>query len=249
VNDRGEKIQKVLAAAGICSRRQAENLIRRGLVRVNGELLDNPAVRVNPAEDIIEFRGKRVLFPAKDVTCLILYKTAGMVTSTGDPHHRKTVYDLLPQAEKGKRWLYVGRLDKNTDGLLLFTDSGELVHSLSHPSFKVGKHYRAEVAGHPEARDVQKLRRGFEVDGCMMSVDRARILKSETKTTILEIILHHGEKRQIRRMLGELGFRVISLCRTRFGPLTLKGLKPGETRKLSEEEIRNLWSAAGHKSK
>lgn len=212
---------------------------------MNGEVCDNPALRIDPAKDVVEYRGKRIILPSKKTACLILYKTAGYVTSTGDPHHRKTVYQLLPKAERGTRWLYVGRLDKDTEGLLVFTDSGELVHALSHPSYKVAKHYRVEVAGRLGRQDLKKLERGFEVEGRLMKMDQARILPSEKNITRLELVLHHGEKRQIKRMLGQLGYRVISLCRTRFGPLTLAGLKPGECRRLEEKEMEDLMRAIG----
>lgn len=128
---RGEKIQKVLAEAGVSSRRGAENLIRQGLVKVNGTIIDNPAIRVDPAADVIEYKGERLLYPSGKARGLILYKISGYVTSTSDPHNRKTVYDLLPKEERNKKWLYAGRLDKDTEGLLFFTDSGELVHRLT----------------------------------------------------------------------------------------------------------------------
>ncbi|MEA1997624.1 MAG: pseudouridine synthase [Gemmatimonadota bacterium] len=241
---RGEKIQKVLAAAGICSRREAEGLILQGLVRVNGEVLDNAAARVDPEVDLIECRGRKLEPVSKDAPAgLILYKTAGCVTSSADPHNQRTVYDLLPERERGKRWLYVGRLDKNTEGLMLFTDSGELVHRLSHPSYKVAKHYRVEVAGTLETQALKKLTTGFELDGRYMKIDRARILKIMADTTVLELVLHQGEKRQIKRMLGHIGFRVVSLCRTRLGPLTLAGLERGTCRKLTRDEMNKLIRA------
>ena len=237
---RGEKIQKVLAEAGISSRRGAEDLIRQGLVRVNGTVVDNPAIRVDPAEDVIECRGERLLLPRSKPQGLILYKVAGYVTSRGDPHNRNTVYNLLPKEERCRKWLYAGRLDKDTEGLLFFTDSGELLHRLTHPSYKVKKQYRAKVLGTPSAAALKTLVKGVRIEGRLMCMDRVRVLKTEADGTVLIVELHQGEKRQVKRMLGKLGHEVISLCRTRFGPLSLKELKPGRSRKLTEAEMDSL---------
>jgi len=238
---RAEKIQKVLASAGICSRKGAEDLIRRGLVMLDGRVVDDPALRVDPRAEVLECRGQRVL-PAEEIpSCLLLYKTAGYITSTADPHNKNTVYDLLPESERrGRRWLYVGRLDRDSEGLLLFTDSGELAHRLTHPSFKVPKRYRVTVDGRLQSQVLKRLVEGLTIDGGKMRVDRARIARSGSKTTTLEITMHQGEKRQLRRMLRQLGFKVTALVRTGFGPLSLKGLKPGECRRLSRREIDSL---------
>ena len=237
---RGEKIQKVLAEAGVSSRRSAEELIRQGLVRVNGTVIDNPAIRVDPAEDVIECRGVRLLFPSARARGLVLYKVAGYVTSRGDPHNRNTVYDLLPGEERDRKWLYAGRLDKDTEGLLFFTDSGELVHRLTHPSYKVKKQYRVKVQGKPTAARLRNLVRGVRHQGRLLKMDRVRILKAEPDGAVLIVELHHGEKRQVKIMLGKIGHEVLSLCRTRFGPLSLKGLKPGQSRRLTEAEMDSL---------
>ena len=174
---------------------------------------------------------------------MILYKRSGYITSTGDPHHRKTVYSLLPPEERSKRWLYVGRLDKDTEGLLLFLDSGELVHRLSHPSFKVKKHYEVKIGGRISSSQLKRLVDGIEVEGRLLRMDRACILKLEEETTLLEVVLHQGEKRQIKKMLGRLGFEVLQLRRTRFGPLTLAGLNRGQSRRLTKEEVKALIQA------
>lgn len=241
----GQKIQKVLAAAGLCSRRGAEELIRSGLVRVNGAKIDNPALRVDPERDTIEYAGRPVLATANQAAGLILYKQAGYVTSAADPHNRKTVYDLLPEAERALKWLYAGRLDKDTEGLLLFTDSGELVHRLTHPSFKVSKHYRVKVQGQPSAGELKKLVRGMLVEGRRLKMDEARIMRADSGGTLVEVVLHQGEKRQIKVMFSELGRKVISLCRTRLGPIRLEGLKPGESRRLTVSEMNSLLKAVG----
>ena len=237
---RGEKIQKVLAEAGVSSRRGAEELIRQGLVKLNGTIIDNPAIRVDPAKDVIECRGKRLLYQPGKARGLILYKISGYVTSTSDPHNRKTVYDLLPKKERDKKWLYAGRLDKDTEGLLFFTDSGGLVHRLIHPSYKVKKHYRVKVQGKPTSAKLKLLVKGVRYQGRLMRMDRVRIVKTEADSAILKVELHKGEKRQVKIMLEKLGHKVLSLCRTRFGPLSLKGLKPGQSRRLTEAEMDSL---------
>ena len=242
---RGEKIQKVLAAAGICSRRGAEELIRSGLVKVNGEVIDNPALRVDPERDSIEYEGRPVRAAASRAAGLILYKQAGYITSAADPHNRETVYHLLPEAERAHKWLYAGRLDKDTEGLLLFTDSGELVHRLTHPSYKVSKHYRVKVLGQPSAGELKKLVRGILVEGRRLRMDEARIIRTDAEGALVEVVLHQGEKRQIKVMFSELGHKVIALCRTRLGPLRLGGLRPGESRRLTERELDSLLEAVG----
>ena len=236
----GEKIQKVLAQAGVSSRRGAENLIRQGLVRVNGTIIDNPAIRVDPAKDVIECRGERLLYPSGKARGLILYKIRGYVTSTGDPHNQKTVYDLLPKEERDKKWLYAGRLDMDTEGLLFFTDSGELVHRLTHPSYKVKKQYRVKVQGKPTAARLKLLVKGVRHQDRLMRMDRVQLMKTEADSAVLKVELHQGEKRQVKIMLGKLGHEVLYLCRTRFGPLSLKGLKPGQSRRLTEAEMDAL---------
>ena len=239
-----EKIQKVLAAAGICSRRAAEELVRRGRVRVNGEVADNPAIRVDPATDVIEFDGRRIDTSPGRPEGLLLYKRAGYLTSTADPHHRDTVYDLLPARERKRRWLYAGRLDKDTEGLLLFVSSGALVHRLTHPSFEIEKIYLVGIDGPVTRSQLGILTRGLDVEGRRLKLDRVRQLESGPQGTSLEVVLHQGEKRQIRRMFAQLGCNVIYLRRTAFGPLSLEGLAPGECRKLSAGEMRKLLKAA-----
>lgn len=243
-----EKIQKVLAAAGICSRRAAEDLIRAGRVRVNGEVAVNPALRVDPAADVVEFDGRRIQPAAPRPEGLLLYKKAGYLTSAADPHHRNTVYELLPARERKRRWLYAGRLDKDTEGLLLFVNSGELVHRLTHPSFRIEKIYLVKIGGRISARQLGSLTRGLEIDGRRLKIDRLRLVKAGPEGATLEVVLHQGEKRQIRRMFEHLGCAVTYLRRTAFGPLILGGLAPGESRKLSELEMKELLKAVAGES-
>ncbi len=244
----GDKIQKVLAHAGVCSRRGAETLISAGRVKLNGGVVTDPAIRINP-DDKLEVDGKPLAPPESKPAGLILYKKIGYVTSVDDPHNESTVYDLLPPQERKKRWLYAGRLDKNSEGLVLFTNSGELVQRLTHPSFKVQKHYTVRVRGNPGGEGLMRMERGLEIDGRnMQAVSVTKIGFSHGEGTF-EVILTQGEKRQIRRMFDALGCDVRYLCRHRIGPVTLKGLQPGQCRSLSEAELASLIKAGDEKPK
>lgn len=242
------KIQKFLADCTVSSRRGAEELVRDGRVRVNGEVVNDPAIRVDPDEDVVEYDGRRIVPFGGLPRGLILYKTAGVVTSVSDPHNEQTVYDLLPTRERGHRWIYVGRLDKDSEGLVLFTDSGELAHRLTHPSFKVPKRYLVRVPGRVETRHLRQFERGLTIDGRQMRMDSVRVVRWDGEATSLEVVLHQGEKRQIRRMLERLGYSVSALCRTEFGTLSLEGLSPGGCRRLTAREMKLLSREAGQKN-
>jgi 23S rRNA pseudouridine2605 synthase len=245
----GDKIQKVLARAGVCSRRGAEKLISEGRVKLNGSVVTDPAIRINPASDKLVVDGKLLAPPSEKPAGLILYKKIGYVTSVDDPHNEDTVYDLLPPEERKKRWLYAGRLDKNSEGLVLFTNSGELVQRLTHPSFKVEKHYTVRVRGNPGGEGLMRMERGIEIEGRnMQAVSVSKIGFSHGEGTF-EVILTKGEKRQIRRMFDALGCDVRYLCRHRIGPIKLKGLSPGQCRSLTEAELASLIRAGDEKPK
>ncbi|MBW7996889.1 MAG: rRNA pseudouridine synthase [Candidatus Glassbacteria bacterium] len=236
----GEKIQKVLAHAGVSSRRGAEKLILEGRVRLNGRTLTDPAIRVDPDTDKLEIDGKPLPPPPEKPAALILYKKIGYVTSRADPHNKNTVYDLLPPEERGRNWLYAGRLDKNSEGLVLFTSSGALVQRLTHPSFKVEKQYTVRVHGNPGPGGLEKMLRGMEIEGKLLKADSVRKTGFHTGEGTYEVVLSQGEKRQIRRMFAELGCQVRYLCRTRIGPVGIEGLAPGQSRRLTDAELRRL---------
>jgi 23S rRNA pseudouridine2605 synthase len=233
-DERGERLQKVLARTGIGSRRVCEDLIADGRVTVNGEV----AVlgrRVDPDHDAVEVDGIRISV-AEGLVHYLLNKPRGVVTTASDPQGRPTVVDLVP-AEP--RVFPVGRLDVDTEGLLLVTNNGDLAHRLTHPSFGVEKEYVAEVRGEPTRAALRRLREGVDLeDGPTAPAKVAQISPS-----VLRITIHEGRNRQVRRMCEAVGHPVTRLVRIRIGPLADRGLEPGEWRHLTTEELRALEKA------
>ncbi len=227
-----ERLQKFLAAAGVASRRACEDLIRAGRVKVNGEtaLL---GVSVDPAIDQVEFDGQPVVGTSRRIY-LMLNKPAGYITTVEDPQGRPTVMEFLPP--NLPRLFPVGRLDKDTEGLLLFTDDGPLAHELLHPSKGVRKVYHAWLSQQPTRAILRQLEQGVELDDGPTAPCKARMKTSE----LLELEIKEGRKRQVRRMLKKVGYPVVRLRRVRFGPLHLTGLKAGQTRFLRPEELDKL---------
>ena len=231
----GVRLQKVLARAGLGSRRVCEDLIERRRVRVNGEV----AVlgrRVDPEADVIEVDGAQIGVKAGLVHYL-LNKPAGVVTTASDPRDRPTVVELVP-AEP--RVFPVGRLDADTEGLLLLTNDGDLTHRLTHPSFGVDKEYLVEVRGEPHRGAISRLREGVELDDGRTAPAKVALLDAR----MLRITIHEGRNRQVRRMCDAVGFPVLRLVRTRIGPLTDRTLPPGRWRALTQDEVRALERAA-----
>jgi 23S rRNA pseudouridine2605 synthase len=235
VTAEGVRLQKVLAAAGLGSRRACEVMIEEGRATVNGEV----AVlgrRVDPENDRIEVDSVRVPVRPGLVTYL-LNKPRGVVSTASDPQGRPTVVELVP-AEP--RVFPVGRLDTDTEGLLLLTNDGDLAHRLTHPSFGVDKEYLAEVEGSPTPAELRRLRQGVELDDGPTAPARASL----TAPGALRLVIHEGRNRQVRRMCEAIGHPVRRLVRTRIGPLADRRLKPGEWRILDLDEIRTLEAAA-----
>jgi 23S rRNA pseudouridine2605 synthase len=230
----GDRLQKVLARAGLASRRVCEDLIAEGRVRVNGEVADLGR-RVDPAADVIEVDGALVPV-APGLVHYLLNKPAGVVTTAADTHGRPTVVDLVPS---DPRVFPVGRLDADTEGLLLLTNDGDLTHKLTHPSFGVEKEYLAQVAGEPSPADVRRLREGIELEDGMTAPAKATL----TPPSMLSITIHEGRNRQVRRMCDAIGHPVVRLVRTRIGPLVDRSLKPGAYRELTLDEVRALERA------
>lgn len=247
----GQRLQKVLAHAGVASRRACEQLIADGRVSVDGITVTEAGVRVDPLTQEIRVDGSRILTNPELIT-LMLHKPAGVVTTMEDPEGRPTVAqygrDYLtenPELPDSLRLVHVGRLDTETEGLLLLSNDGELSHRLMHPSFEIAKTYVAIVEGQVEPWVPRKLRRGIELEDGEAKADRVTVKDSGPRGSIVEITLHSGKNRIVRRMLDAVGHPVTRLARTRLGPLRLGNLRPGQTRPLSGEEVAALQQEVG----
>ena len=247
----GQRLQKVLAHAGVASRRACEQLIADGRVSVDGITVTEAGVRVDPLTQEIRLDGSRILTNPELIT-LMLHKPTGVVTTMDDPEGRPTVAqygrDYLaehPELPDSLRLVHVGRLDTETEGLLLLSNDGELSHRLMHPSFEIAKTYVAIVEGQVEPWVPRKLRRGIELEDGEAKADRVTVKDSGPRGSIVEITLHSGKNRIVRRMLDAVGHPVTRLARTRLGPLRLGNLRPGQTRPLSGEEIAALQQEVG----
>ena len=238
----GVRLQKVLAAAGVGSRRHCEELIGAGRVEVDGQTVRRFGARVDPEHQIIRVDGKRI--PSRqDIVYLAFNKPPKVLTAMSDDRGRKTITDFL--GDRAERLFHVGRLDYDTEGLMLLTNDGELAHRLAHPSYEVAKTYLADVPG-PVPRDLgRRLATGVELEDGVAVADRFRVLEQTGSHALVEITLHEGRKHIVRRMLAEVGHPVTRLVRTTVGPVKLGGLRPGETRDLTTREIGELYAAVG----
>jgi 23S rRNA pseudouridine2605 synthase len=232
----------VLAAAGVGSRRACEDLIAAGRVTVDGQVVTEQGRRVDPETAVVHVDGMRVT-TASDRVYLALNKPRGMVSAMTDPDGRPTVGDLV--LERKERLFHVGRLDADTEGLLLLTNDGELAHRLSHPSFNVPKTYLAQIVG-PVQRDVGKrLRAGVLLEDGPVKVDSFRLIDSAANKVLVEVVLHEGRKHVVRRLLAEVGHPVQSLVRTAIGPIQLGSQRAGKLRPLSSQEVAALHALVG----
>ena len=240
------RLNRFLARSGVASRRKSDKLIVRGLVRVNGKVVDSLGVSVDPQRDSIEYAGQLVCLPV-ECEYIVLNKPAGCVVTRSDTHGRPTVFDLLGSQRLGT--MPVGRLDMDTTGLLLWTDDGELAFRLLHPRYVVDKVYEAVVQGKPSEKKLQMLREGIELDDGPTSPAQVEVIRCEGSGYKAEarvrICIHEGRKRQVRRMLRTVGHPVRTLKRVAFAGLTLEGLKEGAHRALSVEETRALRTQVG----
>jgi pseudouridine synthase len=238
----GVRLQKVLAAAGVGSRRHCEEMIGDGRVEVDGEVVRRFGARVDPQHQVIRVDGRRI--PAReDLVYVALNKPAGVLTTMSDARGRPTIADYL--GDRAERLFHVGRLDFDTEGLMLLMNDGELAHRLAHPRYGVLKTYLADVAG-PLPRDLgRQLSTGVELADGVASADRFRVVERAGDRALVEITLHEGRKHIVRRMLAETGHPVSRLVRTHVGPVALGSLRPGTTRRLSTTEIGELYAAVG----
>ena len=235
-----ERVQRSLARAGYGSRRACEELIRDGRVRINGELA-TLGDRVDPETDVVEVDGGRVVTDPNSRT-FALHKPAGVVSTLSDPQGRPDLTALLPQ---DTRVVPVGRLDLETEGLLLLTGDGELANRLMHPRYGVEKEYLAEVDGTPTAKQVASLRRGVELDDGQALPRSVRVVDSAGRRSALRLVMVEGRKREVRRMLAAVGLPVRRLVRVRVGPVRLGTLPAGELREITGVELSELYEAPG----
>lgn len=236
----GVRLQKVLARAGVASRRASEDLIARGRVEVNGRTVTEFGTRVDPVRDVIRVDGARIP-PEHHNVYLVLNKPRGVLSAMADDRGRQTLADLVPR--RSERLFHVGRLDADTEGLILLTNDGEFAQRMSHPSHEVRKTYLAVVQGGLDHRTLARLRRGITLEDGPITPDKVRIVAREARQTMIEITLHSGRNRIVRRIFDALGHPVLRLSRTAIGPVRLGTLKSGDHRDLTREELGALLDA------
>jgi len=249
---RGERLHKVMADAGVASRRACERLVEEGRVAVNGRTVTSLPAWVDPGQDRIELDGRRIAAQRQTgPTYLMVHKPRRVISTNSDPQGRRRIIDLVPFRQ---HLFSVGRLDAESTGLVLLTDDGALAHRLTHPRYQVPKTYNVTIKGALDEEGIEKLRRGiYLADESGTSASKARasdveLLRRDRDRTRLRITLREGRNREIRRMLARLGHRVHRLQRTAIGPLRLRGLASGEWRRLTRHEVRALREEAGLRS-
>ncbi|MGO4888252.1 pseudouridine synthase [Anaerobacillus sp. MEB173] len=232
-----ERLQKVIAQAGLASRRKAEQLIVDGKVKVNGQVITELGVKVNTNRDKIEVNG--VPIDKEEPVYFLLYKPTGVISSVQDEKGRKVVTDFL---DIEQRVYPVGRLDYDTSGLILLTNDGELAHRLMHPKFKIDKVYIAKVKGIPSRENLRKLEKGVFLDDGKTAPAKVKFQSGNQQqgSSIVEITIHEGKNRQVRRMFEAIGHPVMKLKRERYGFLTVRGMNPGDVRELKPHEVKQL---------
>jgi 23S rRNA pseudouridine2605 synthase len=239
------RLQKVLSQAGIASRRVAEKMIRDGRVEIDGQVVRELGTRVDPGVSVIRVDGARVILD-DSLVYLALNKPRGMHSTMADDRGRPCIGDLVEHRVRGNQKLcHVGRLDADTEGLILLTNDGELAHRLMHPSYEVPKTYVATVGGSVPRGLGKKLRAGIELDDGRVSVDDFAVVDAIPGKTLVRVTLHEGRKRIVRRLLAAAGFPVQALVRTDIGTVSLGAQRPGSIRALGRNEIRDLYKAVG----
>ena len=231
----GTRLNKYIASSGICSRRKADELIESGAVLVNGKKVSELGYSVQPKDKV--FVNGKLIHPAKH-EYYRFYKPAGYITTMDDEKGRKTIYDLLPESLHSLK--PVGRLDKDSTGLLILTNDGDLINDLTHPSVKVPKLYRVSVNGKISQNDIDAMYKGIELEPGKIAYAQVDVLEIDNNTTIMEVLLYQGLNRQIRRMFENRGFEVISLKRIQHATLNLDGLKRGKIKPIKPRQIKEL---------
>lgn len=233
----GVRLQKVIAAAGIASRRASEELIVEGRVEVNGDVVTELGTRVDPERDRIRVDGSRIPAPRRHVY-LVLNKPRGVVSTMEDPEGRPSLTEYLPP--RLPRLFHVGRLDTETEGLIVLTNDGEFAHRLAHPSYEVSKTYLVEALGIVDTRAVKRLEKGVTLEDGPVRPDKIKIVSEGKDRTLVRVTLHEGRNRVVRRMMETVGHPVERLVRTSIGPIHLGQLPSGETREITRDELGKL---------
>ena len=239
-----ERLQKILARAGLASRREAERWIVQGRITVNGAVVRKLGSQADPAKDSIKVDGKRVK-PAAAPLYYAFHKPPAIITTLNDPEHRPDLTPFLERLGEKRRVFPVGRLDYNTTGLLLLTNDGALAMRLTHPRYGVKKLYQVKLSACPTEEGLAHLRKGIRLDDGVTAPARVRVIEKLRKNAWIEIEVHEGRKREVRRMFEALGYFVEKLIRIRFGPIVLGALPPGKLRPLSQIEVQSLKRATG----
>ena len=235
------RLQKLLAASGVASRRKCEELMLAGLVEVDGEVVTRLGTKVDPASAVVRVDGKR-LPPVSAHVYLALNKPRGVVSTMSDPEGRRSLGELV--ADRPERLFHVGRLDTDTEGLILLTNDGDFAQRVAHPSYELEKTYVAEVRGVVERATVRRLLDGVRLEDGPVEVSAAKVLSVTRERSIVELTIHEGRNRIVRRLLDEVGHPVTRLTRTRIGPVHVRGLAAGGLRELTRDELGTLLDAA-----
>ena len=235
------RLQKLLAQSGVASRRRCEEVMLAGLVEVDGEVVTRLGTKVDPRTAVIRVDGRR-LPPVSPNAYLVLNKPRGVVSTMSDPEGRRCLGDLV--ADRPERLFHVGRLDTDTEGLILLTNDGDFAQRVAHPSYELEKTYVAEVEGSVSKATVRRLLEGVAVEDRPVEVRSCKVVSSTPKRSIVELSIHEGRNRIVRRLLEEVGHPVRRLTRTAVGPVLLHGLKTGQMRDLTRDELGTLLDAA-----
>jgi pseudouridine synthase len=236
------RLNKFLSQSGVASRREADKLITAGRISVNDKVVDVLGTKIDEEKDQVYIDGKKIS-KEEGLVYLTLNKPPGFLVTLNDPFKRPTIKDLLPGLKQ--RVFPVGRLDFESEGILLLTNDGELSHRLLHPRYKIPKVYNVKLIGNPESSNLDRLRKGIYLDGKKTSPAKIQLLSSGPKRTLIKIELYEGRKREVRRMFEAIGHRVISLKRIRFSEITLGNLQPGKWRYLRPGEVQKLKKKVG----
>jgi 23S rRNA pseudouridine2605 synthase len=232
------RLQKYLAECGIASRRSAEELMRSGQISVNGEKTINPGVKIDPEKDKVFFNNKIVIPSITEYIYILLNKPKGYITTVKDIHADKTVFDLLPGINI--KLFPVGRLDKDTTGLLLLTNDGEMCFKLTHPKFEIEKVYYIKIKNSIKDTDIARLENGIEVEGIKTSPAKVELINRNNYVSEIKLTICEGKKRQIRKMINNIGYYLVELKRIKFGPINLGDLREGNFRYLVKSEIEKI---------